>query len=398
MPEKLNIIVGGMVGQFPLGGVAWDYFHYVLGLAELGHDVVYHEDTGEWPGDPVSGGGQLIGAPYTRQFIQDFFDAYAPHLADRWHFVLSRGESYGMTRAAFDAFAASADVFLNVSGACQIPDVLGRRCVKVFLDTDPGCNQIPLVGHPDSDFGQLIAAHDRHLTYAENIRAADCRVPTLGHDWITTRCIATAAPWDRYIDQPPGADARFTTIMGWDYFHPPLILDGVEYRTKVPEFERFYDVVRRSDQTFKIAVGGAKAPLEQLRKDGWDVVEGRPATLTPAIYADFIGRSRGEWSVAKNVYVDTASGWFSCRTACYLAAGRPAVVQETGWSRFVPSGAGVFAFSTTDEAVAALDQIAADPEKHRRAAVEVWRQYLSPKAVLPKMLEEIFNGPEQAGV
>lgn len=390
MPDKLNIIVGGMVGQFPLGGVAWDYFHYVLGLAKLGHNVIYHEDTGEWPGDPVSGGGQLIGAPYTRQFIQDFFDKYAPQLADRWHFVLSRDESFGMSRAAFDQFAKSADVFLNVSGACQIPDALGERCVKVFLDTDPGCNQIPLVGKPDSDFGELIAQHDRHLTYAENIYGDDCRVPRLGYDWKTTRCIATAAPWDRYITQPPAADARFTTIMGWDYFDPPLILDGVAYRTKVPEFERFYDVAGRCEQKFKIAVGGAKAPLEQLRTDGWDVVEGRPATLTPSIYADFIGRSAGEWSVAKNVYVDTRSGWFSCRTACYLAAGRPAVVQETGWSRFVPSGAGLFAFFTTDGAVAALDSIAGDPEKHRRAAVEVWREFLSPQAVLPPMLADIL--------
>ena len=391
--EKLRIIVGGMVGQFPMGGVAWDYFHYVLGLAELGHEVVYHEDTRAWPGDPVNGGGQMPGATYTRAFLAGFFRDHAPHMADRWHYLLTSDEHIGMSAGAFDEFARSADVFLNVSGACFIPDALPAKCRTVFLDTDPGCNQIPIFNDENFGWEEMLRSHDRFLTYAENLYADDCTVPRLGLDWRPTRCVVTLEPWGTLRDEQPPADAPFTTIMGWDYTAIPYRLNGREYGRKVPEFERFYEVCKRTAHPLRVAVGGDKAPIEQLQQDGWDVVPGRPATLTPDVYVDFIRRSRGEWSIAKEVYVAPRTGWFSCRTACYLAAGRPAVVQDTAWTRYVPSGAGCIGFSTVDEAVAGLDAVAADPARHQAAAYDVAREYLAPDRVLPPMLEAIFASP-----
>jgi hypothetical protein len=393
--QKLRIIVGGLVGQFPLGGVAWDYFHYILGLHALGHDVYYHEDTWVWPFDPVQR-SPTSDPDYTVRFLRDFFDKFAPALSDRWHYVLLHETHFGMTKVAFDAVAKTADIFLNVSGACFIPDDLNPNCKKVFLDTDPGYNQIMLsekfawsenVGR----WCDLVSAHDRRLTYAENIYGADCVIPRMDYDWRPTRCVVTLPEWSAIKSAPPPADAPFTTVMTWDWFRGKLIYNGVEYLTKVPEYERFHDIPRRVNLPMALAVGGHKTPYARIAEDGWQTIDAHQATATPTTYQALIAGSAGEWSVAKNVYVATKSGWFSCRTACYLAAGRPAVVQETGWSRFIPVGAGVFAFSTMEEAIAGLNAIAADPIRHRSAAYEIAREYLAPDKVLPAMIETIFE-------
>jgi hypothetical protein len=140
-----------------------------------------------------------------------------------------------------------------------------------------------------------------------------------------------------------------------------------------------------------LAIGGFKAPVGQLQRDNWRIIDAHTATLTPASYQHLIQTSAGEWSVAKNVYVALRTGWFSCRTACYLAAGRPAVVQDTAWSKFIPSGKGVIGFETMDEAIAGLSAIAADPAAHRAAAYEIAREYLAPDRVLPGMIESIYT-------
>jgi hypothetical protein len=391
--EKLRIIVGGLVGQFPLGGVAWDYFHYLLGLHELGHEVCYHEDTWGWPFNPVER-SNTDDPSYTLGFFKDFFAAYAPDLADRWHYVLLHEKHFGMSQPEFDRVAETADIFLNVSGACFIPDRLSPRCVKVFLDTDPGYNQIMLAekfawSQNVERWCRQVAAHDRHLTYAENIHGKDCAVPRLAFDWRPTRCVVTLPQWNSI--PAPAAEAPFTTVMTWDYFRGKVIHQGVEYGTKVPEYERFHDLSRKVNVPLLLAVGGDMTPWPRLAADGWRTVPAHSVTLTPASYQKWIADSAGEWSVAKNVYVDTRSGWFSCRTACYLAAGRPAVVQETGWSKFVPTGKGLFAFSTMEEAIAGLNAIVADPISHRKAAYEIAREYLAPDKVLPPMLEAILR-------
>jgi len=395
--QKLRIIVGGLVGQFPLGGVAWDYFHYVLGLAELGHDVYYHEDTWVWPFNPVLQ-YPTDDPAYTVQFFDDFFSTYAPHLKDRWHYVLCHEKHLGMSAEAFAEVARTADIFLNVSGACFIPEEVGPHCVKVFLDTDPGYNQIMLSekfawSQNVERWCKTVADHDRHLTYAENIYGPDCLVPRMNFDWQPTRCVATPGSWESIRNSPPSPIAPMTTIMTWDWFRGALTYDGIEYFAKAVEFEKFLDLPRRSGGGFMLALNGIKAPLKKISAEGWIVRDAQEVTLTPARYQHFISESAGEWSVAKNVYVATHSGWFSCRTACYLAAGRPAVVQETGWSRFVPAGAGVFAFSNMDESLAGLSAIAADPPRHRAAAYEIARQYLAPDRVLPDMIEKIFAAP-----
>jgi hypothetical protein len=400
MTQKLRIIVGGLVGQYPLGGVAWDYFHYCLALHELGHDVYYHEDTWVWPFDPVKR-HPTDDSDFTVRFIRDFFNTYAPQLAGKWHYMLLHDKSFGMTRAAFDEVARTADIFLNVSGACFFPDNLNPKCVKVFMDTDPGYNQIML--HERFAWSEnverwcaQVANHDRHLTYAENIYADDCVIPRMDFDWQPTRCVVSLAPWEKVRHKKPPADAAFTTVMTWNWFGGKLLWKGVEYEQKVIEYDKFHDLPRRvPDVPLSLAIGGAKTPYEKVRADGWRTLDAYTETGTPQSYLKFIGDSLGEWSVAKNVYVGTNSGWFSCRTACYLAAGRPGVVQDTAWSRYVPSGAGVIAFTTIDEAIAALREVAGNWERHHLAAYEIAREYLAPDRVLPPMIEAIFAAKRQ---
>jgi hypothetical protein len=392
--QRLRIIVGGLVGQFPLGGVAWDYFHYLLGLHELGHEVYYHEDTWVWPFDPVLRSA-TDNPDYTVKFIGDFFAAYAPELKTRWHYVLLHEKHFGMSEAEFNRVAQSADIFLNVSGACFIPENLSPRCVTVFLDTDPGYNQIMLAekfawSQNVERWCKQVRAHHRHLTYAENIYGADCAIPRVGIDWRPTRCVVTLPQWKSVKEIAPAADAPFSTVLTWDYFGGHLIHNGVRYGTKVEEYERFHDLPRRVATPLMLAVGGDKAPWKAIADDGWKVTQAHAATLTPQSYQKLIAESAGEWSIAKNVYTATRSGWFSCRTACYLAGGRPAVVQETGWRKFIPSGNGLFAFSTMEEAVDGLNRASANPAAQREAAYSIAREYLAPDKVLPPMIEAIF--------
>lgn len=393
--EKLRIIVSGMVGQYPLGGVAWDYFHYLLGLVALGHEVYYHEDTWSWPLDPFK--GYAVEDPTgSVRFIADFFEQHAPQLSDNWHYVHLHDHSFGMSRQQFDEIARSADLFLNVSGACFIPESFNPRGRTVFLDTDPGYNQIVMHTQPTwsqhvQRWVQQVREHDVHLTYAENVHAEDCLIPHVGLQWRTTRPVVTLSQWAEIRDQPLPPDAPFTTVMSWSYFGGDLIHNGVKYDAKAPEYERFCTLPRCTDVPLALAVGGHHQPSDRIRADGWRLIDGRRVSQTPETYRQFIAQSAGEWSIAKNVYVATRSGWFSTRTACYLAAGRPAVVQDTGWSRYLPSGEGLMAFETMEQAVAALQEVRANYSQHRQAAYAVAREYLAADRVLPAMIEAIFS-------
>jgi hypothetical protein len=396
--EKLRIIVGGLVGQYPLGGVAWDYFHYVLALQELGHDVFYDENTYTWPYDPIRQ-EPSIDCSFTVGFIRDFFRRYAPSLTDKWHYRLLCKESFGLSKERFDQVAATADVYLNVSGACLIPDKLNPRCIKVFMDTDPGYAQIGLQNFIDSEGPNArryleVKEHDRFFTYAENIWSADCKLPRVNLPWQTTRPVVTLSHWADARQQMPVDDAM-TTVMTLSFTKEvqEYTYDGVNYYDKRAEFERFIDLPRFTTVPLRLAMGDTADVEEQVTSHGWQLIPSYAVSHTPQRYQRFIADSAGEWSIAKNFYVATRSGWFSCRTACYLAAGRPAVVQDTGWSRNIPGHRGVFAFSTMEEAVEALSEVHSNPAVHRAAAYEIAREYLAPDRVCTPLLEAVFAGP-----
>lgn len=391
--QKLRIVVAGMVAQYPVGGVAWDYLQYAIGLARLGHDIVYHEDTWCWPYDPPQ--RTMTDDPsYSAAYLDDFFARYAPELSDCWHYLHLHDTSYGMSRVTFDAFAKSADLFINVSGGSFFPDALSPRCVKLFIDTDPGYNQIILSERPSwsenvDRWCAGVHAHDRHFTYAENFGAADCLVPGAGIAWKKTRMPIVPELWQAR-PEALAPDAAWSTVMTWNVFKGKLEHRGVEYRGKAEEFVRIADLPHRFDQPFRLAIGGTEAPFEALSAQGWRVEDGPAVTLTPQDYQDYVAASRGEVSVAKNVYVAMKTGWFSTRSAGYLAASRPVVVQDTGFSRLLPTGRGLHAFSTGDEAAAAIEAVEANHVAEMQAARDIALAHFDASDVLTRLIEDAF--------
>jgi hypothetical protein len=391
--SRLRIIVTGLVGLYPVGGVAWDYLQYVVGLARLGHDVFYHEDTWSWPYHPVQKTNTAEG-DYSASYIRDFFESYAPDLADRWHYLHLHETSFGMRRESFDQVAATADLFINVSGACMIPENLSPRCLKVFLDTDPGYNQIMLSerlawSENVERWCKSVRDHDRHFTYAENIDGADCLVPQMDFTWKPTRMPVVLALWEPLARRLAAGALPWTTIMTWNAFKGKLVYQGVEYGSKGAEFEKLMDLPKHLQVPLKVAVGGMTAPVERLAANAWQVVDGPEETLTPASYQGFIRHSRGEISPAKHVYVAMRTGWFSCRSACYLAAGRPVVVQDTGFSTIYPGGEGLLPFRTEAEAVAGIVAVEGDYAQHAGAALAIAREYFDAGKVLSRMIEDM---------
>jgi hypothetical protein len=393
LTAPLRIIVTGLVGLYPVGGVAWDYLQYVVGLARLGHDVYYHEDTRCWPYQPrectYTGEGH-----YSAQYIDSFFARYAPELRERWHYLHLNETSFGMRRASFDAVARTANLFLNISGACMIPEELSPECRTVFVDTDPGYNQIALSERPISSEKVdrwSARGHDRHFTYAENIHGDDCRVPKLGFAWKTTRMPIVLSLWTSIVNDAPVPTAPWTTVMTWNPFKRKLVYEGVEYTGKDTEFEKIMELPAQVTVPLKVAVGGLHAPLERLTTASWQVLDAPSTTVSPEDYQAFIAESRGEISPAKQVYVAMRTGWFSCRSACYLAAGRPVIVQDTGFAAALPVGEGIVPFSTLTDAMEALQEVEQNYARHAEAASAIAREYFEADAVLTRLVEEALS-------
>jgi glycosyltransferase involved in cell wall biosynthesis len=393
--NPLRIIVTGLVGLYPVGGVAWDYLQYAIGLARLGHDVYYHEDTWSWPYHPLE--NQYVEqGDYSAKYLKDFFERYAPELHGRWHYLHLHQRSYGMKRKDFDAVARTADLLLNVSGACIIPDQLSPQCVKVFLDTDPGYNQIMFRerfawSENVERWCASVSVHDRHFTYAENIHGPECLIPKVGFKWKTTRIPVLIDLWQQFTMAAPPDGAAWTTVMTWNAFKGKLIYKGIEYKSKGHEFEKLVGLPRRLSVALRVAVGGVKPPLKWLGRHGWQVVDGPKATMTPGKYQNFIAGSRGEFSVAKHVYVAMHSGWFSCRSACYLAAGRPVVVQDTGFSSVLLVGEGILPFTTVEQAAAAIYEVEGNYARHAKAARAIAEEYFDSDKVLTHLIDSAMG-------
>lgn len=278
----------------------------------------------------------------------------------------------------------------------MFPDHLSPRCVKVFLDTDPGYNQIMLSErfawseNVERWFASVVA-HDQHFTYAENIPNADCLIPKLEFAWKTTRMPVVLPLWEPVARMPLPVAAPWTTVMTWNAFKGKLVYQGVEYASKGSEFEKLLALPQHVNVPLKVAVGGAQAPLQRLAQAGWQGLDGPSVSVTPAQYQEFIAGSRGEFSPAKQVYVAMRSGWFSCRSACYLAAGRPVVVQDTGFAAALPVGEGIVPFSTLPEAVSAIQEVEGNYARHAQAASAIAEEYFDSEKVLGRLIEEALE-------
>jgi hypothetical protein len=383
----MRAVVTGMIATYPIGGVVWDYLQYALGLQRLGWEVFYLEDSGAATYDPTRGEyGE--DCSYAVRFLERSLASLSPALAARWHFRSSTGQTFGMPLEVVSDVISTADLFLNVSGSCLLRDEYLASPRKVLIDTDPGYNHF--VNYPRQDAGKIwpgtqsFRAHDHFFTYAERIGAVTCRLPDFGLPWQPTRPLVVLDCWQ---PQPPAR--TWTTVMTWDNFRQAIEHDGQTYGTKEREFGRIESLPRLTPAPLEVAAGGSNPPREHWRSLGWSVLDSHEVSQTADEYRAYIERSRGEFSVAKNVYVATRSGWFSCRSVCYLAAGRPVVVQDTGFSEIIPTGNGIFAFTDLGSAAAGIAAVEADYPTQQNAAREVARRHFSHEVVLGDLLARV---------
>lgn len=383
------IIVLGLLGQFPLAGIAWQLIHHLAGLQRLGFQVYYVEDTGTAPYDPRI--KSLVGdCTYSLHFIAHALRrlgmegawAYRDGLHDQWH-----GLSENRVREIFSHAVCA----LNLCGASNPATLTFRPQGKlVYLETDPVLYQIRLA-QGDTTALQFLAGHDAHVTYGENLGEADCPIPLSHFQWRKTRPPVALELW------PFQADAschRFTTIATWHNRGKDLCFRGETYHwSKHLSFLRLADLPVRTTQELELAVEiDDAAELGAFQRHGWALTNPLTVSQDTEVYHEYIRGSRGEFTVSKDVVTRTRSGWFSDRSVCYLAAGKPVVTQETGFSKFIPTGRGLFAFSTAEEVLAALDAINRDYLAHARAAYEIAREYFDSAKVLAALLREVGIG------
>ena len=376
----MRIILAGSIGRLPVGGHAWVEMQYLIGLRELGHDVYYLEECGEgswiyhWEKQQV-----VNDLDYPADYVRRCLDPIG--FEGRW--IYRAGEdARGLPVETARKLCASADLFL-VRGA-PLPlwrDEYLDAGQRVFLDTDPGFTQFK-AANGDRLLHETIDRSDVLFTIAQRFDAPDCPVPTLGRTWHKTLSPVALSHWPSMAGDGPEPEA-FTCVMQWSSYSD-VEYDGVAYGNKNRQWPRFVDLPRRTGQAFRIAMTGR--PPAHVDTDDWQLIEGSAASRTPDDYQAFIQQSRAEFSVAKHGYVATQAGWFSDRSVCYLASGRPVLVQDTGLSDWLPVGEGIVTFSDLEQAVEGVNAINRDYQMHCRAARQLAEQYFATERILPAML------------
>src|SRR5215471_10995812 len=390
MNDKRQLIFLGAMGKIPFAGMAWETLHYLEGFRRLGHDVYYIEDTNSWPFDPG----------------QDSSSADCSHavgyiarvmrwagMADRWAYRAAEpdGRVYGLSESRFSQLFQEADILINHAAATRLNDQHLNVPVRVYLQTDPGGGEI-LTAKGDPETRDMLSAHTHFFNWAENLGACDCLLPTAGVPYRTTR-MPVVLDWFT----PPGAYSnghrerlRFTTIGNWQSPGEIEWRGQVYFWSKHCQFLRFLDLPQRLGQPVELALGSVGEEQTQLLLDrGWRVVDAAPYGTELAPFRDYVFGSDGEFTTAKDQYVRLRTGWFSDRSAYYLTAAKPVITQDTGFGRALPTGEGLFAFTSTEEIISAFEAIRSDYGQHSRAARAIAEEYFRAETVLKKLLDDL---------
>jgi hypothetical protein len=407
--------VTGLIAQHPrLGGVTWDYLQYVLGLAHLGHEVYYFEDSGEWPYSWTGGdkSDEWVAHDPTDNvdYLANVMSRYG--FGDRWayRFPVMTPCWYGLNDARRRSVVASADLVINVSGTLVRPGDYRSGARLAYIDSDPVFTQIKL--QPTSehrDFRERVEAHDMFFSFGER----SSQLPATDLHWRATRSPIVLSEWH------PSREWRnaYTTVMSWTSYRP-LSYRGRSYGQKDREFTRFLDlpgIVQPAvlevalnplqHLSWETSVGAARVPSpshpkrefppstvrEMLEGAGWRVADATQCCQDLDRYRDYVEVSKAEWSVAKNGYVAGQPGWFSCRSACYLAAGRPVVVQDTGFRSILPTGEGILSFTTMEDAAEAIRSVEGNYQRHAQAARAIAEEYFDSDRVLTNLVEQAMS-------
>ncbi len=382
--QRKKIVLLGLMTRMPVAGVVWQTAHYLVGFERLGYDVYYVEAHGCTPSAFT---GTEDGSERAAAFIDGVMCRFG--LGDRWayHALQAGGRVFGLGEGELKELYRSAALLINLhGGTVPLPEhyATGRL---VYLETDPVELQMEL-HHNRKQAIDFLEPHCAFLSFGENYGNPDCKVPVFERfPFRPTRQPVVMDFWQT----GDGPGDVFTTVGNWRQPHRQVRFNGEVYHwSKHYEFLKFLGLPRRTGQTFELALSKYDDDDRRLLEgNGWRVRPAEALSADADLYRGYIAGSRGEFTVAKDQNIRLRSGWFSDRSATYLAAGRPVVTQETGFSNVLPAGAGLFAFATLDEAAAAVDSIATDYPRHSRAATAVARECFGHDVVLGRLLEEI---------
>ncbi len=382
MPKRIGVV--GTFANVPYAGMAWMHCQFLVGLARLGHEVFYVETTTAWPYHPLEM-TTTDDPTYAVGYLRRVLDSFG--LGERWAYRAAYADGcwYGPLAGQASDLLRSADAVLNITGSTT-PEEIGVPCRLVYVGTDPVLQELKIAGG-DEALRQRVAAHDAHFTYGENIGSPVCPVPLLPGN---TRPMRQPIVLDLWPNGPPEHDA-FTTVTNWEVRGYDVEFQGERYTwSKHHEYLKIIDLPRRTSARLELAIGlsGVSPEVrELLSANGWQTADAYEMSLAPWPYRDYICSSAAELSVAKDMVARTKCGWFSERSACYLAAGRPVITQDTGFGRTLPTGAGLFAFETADDIVAAIDAVQTDYPRHSRAAKAIAQEYFRAETVLAGVLD-----------
>lgn len=392
MPDhRLKIVVLGYIVRGPLGGLVWHHLQYVLGLSLLGHDVLFVEDSDDYAScfnpDTCT---TSVDPSYGLAFAKATFDLIG--LSDIWTYHDAHTNTWhGPAATGIHDQLRTADLLLNLSGVNPIRDWFAPIDNRVLIDTDPVFTQIKHLKDPAAR--QRANNHTAFLTFAENFGLPGCTVPDDGYPWQPTRQPVVLDCWSGRVEERPETDMRLTSILQWDSY-PPAEYDGQSYGMKSVSFRDYMELPAHASASFELAIGSDSAPRDELQHHGWSLQDPLDITRTARSYRRYLKQSHAEFGIAKHGYVASASGWFSERSANYLASAKPVVLQSTGFANWLKTDEGVLSFSNPDQALSAIDSLRSNYRKHAAAALQVANEYFSHDIVLADLLERVNSQSE----
>ena len=377
----------GFMAGCPIAGVIWQHLHYIVGLQRLGHEVYYIEDSARYPYNPVTY-ETLPDFSYAASTLANLASKFG--FADRWSYCarfLDQPQTAGMDLGRIRELYRTADAILNVCGSQEFNEDLLQSGRILYVESDPGVEQIRIDKGETSTL-EYLNRHRALFTFGENVSTPGFPVPLHGINWLPTRQPVVTEFWRS--DAPPPNGAMFTSIANWNTSGKK----DIEWRdeqylwSKSLEFLKFIEAPARAGETFELATT-IKDPktLDLFDRNRWHLIEPNPLSVNHDRYRDYIRGSKGEFTAAKDQYVRLNTGWFSDRSACYLAAGLPVITQETGFTQNYGGSKGLLAFQTVDEIVEAVKQINADHAAHSKAAYEIAQEYFEATKVLKDLLD-----------
>jgi hypothetical protein len=385
--KRKRLIVMGFMGSCPIAGVIWQHIHYIVGLKKLGHDVFYIEDSARLPYNPETFevNNEFDYAAKILERLANEFD-----FKRRWSFCaryLPGNPTAGLPLKKIRKLYREADAILNICGTQEFNDDLLTSDRILYLESDPGVEQIK-VDQGANPTIKYLRRHHALFTFGENVGRKEFPVPTHKFRWFPTRQPVVTDLWK--TSRRPASTAVFTSVANWSTSG----LKDIEWRgekylwSKSREFLRFVAAPLKAGETFELTTNikdeGTRTKFEHSR---WRLRSPDDLSIDYWLYRNYIRRSKGEFTVAKDQYVRLNTGWFSDRSCCYLAAGRPVIIQETGFTDIFGKHDGLFGFSSLGEIAEAVDMINADYSRHSRGAREIAREFFEAEKVLRSVLE-----------